>query len=84
MKKSNKLKTRRITIVIPESAYQLLKQATIIKNKSKNLAREKLSTISDIIRESIIRGITAWKEIDREASMRLKTKAKRDVKHIKK
>ncbi len=84
MKKGGKPKTRRVTIVIPESTYQLLKQITIIKNKSKNLAKEQLSTVSDIMREALIRGIMAWKEIDKEASRRLKMRAKREIKHLKK
>ncbi len=84
MTKSGRIKTRRVTIVVPESIYQLIKKATIIRNKSKNIAREELSTVSDIMREALIRGLTAWKEIDREASTRLKTRAKRDIKHMKK
>ncbi len=77
-----KPKTRRITIVIPESTYNLLKQATIARNKSKNISKEELSTISDVTREAIIRGLSSWKEIDKEISRRLKARSKKDTKHM--
>ncbi len=78
------IKMKRVTIVIPESVYNLLKQATIIRNKSKNLGKENLSTVSDIMREAIIRGLSSWKEIDKELSRRLKSKSKKDIKYINK
>ncbi len=83
-KKKEKIKTRRVTIVIPESAYQFFKKMTVAANQATVTTGESLNKVSDIIRETLTRGLVEWKKISKEADKRLKEKAKKELKKLKK
>ncbi len=77
-----KIKTRKITLVIPESSYQLFKQTTVLANQTAVAAGKGLEKVSDIIREAMIKGLTAWKGINREADKRLREQAKEELREV--
>ena len=82
MKKKRKIKTRKVTLVIPESAYQFFKQATVLANQAAIATGEGLKKVSDTMREAMIRGLVAWREINQEATKRLKEKARKEMKEL--
>ncbi len=77
-----KIKKRKITFEVPEPVYHLMKKAVIVRNTTIDIAKDSLIKISDIGRESLVRGLVALKEIQSEADKRLKDKAKRETKQL--
>jgi len=75
---TSKVKTRRMTIVVPESVYQTLQKATNAKNQTIDFTSENLSKVSDTAREALVKGLASWKKINMEA----KKKAEEDVKKM--
>ena len=79
-----KIKTRKVTLVIPESAYQFFKRTTVLANQAAIMTQEGLRKVSDTMREAMTRGLVTCKEINQEATKRLKEKAKKELKELSK
>lgn len=75
-------KFRKVTFVIPESAYQFFEHATVFANLARVKGGKGLKTVSDSMRDAMIKGLTTWKEINREADKRLKERAKEELKKL--
>jgi len=82
--KDKKIKKKKITFEVPEPVYHLIKKAVVVRNTSLDLAKDSLTKISDIARESLVKGLVSLKEIESEADKRLKEKAKREAKELNK
>ena len=77
-----KIKKRKITFEVPEPVYHLMKRAVIVRNATIDIAKDSLIKISDVARESLVKGLVAIKEIESEADKRLKEKAKFETKKL--
>jgi len=77
-----KIKKRKVTFEVPEPVYQLMKRAVITKNTTIDVTKDSLIKISDVARESLVKGLVALKEIEGEADKRLKEKAKSETKQL--
>ena len=82
--KKTKIKKRKITFEVPEPVYQLMKRAVVVKNTTIDVTKDSLIKISDVGRESLVKGLVAIKEIQSEADKRLKEKAKSETKELSK
>ena len=82
--KKRKIKKRKITFEVPEPVYHLMKKAVIAKNMTIDVAKDSLTKISDVARESLVKGLVSLKEIESEANKKLKEKAKSETKQLSK
>jgi len=79
-----KIKKRKITFEIPEPVYHLMKKAVVMKNTTIDVTKDSLIKISDVARESLVKGLVALKEVGNEADKRLREKAKSETKQLSK
>ena len=79
-----KIKKRKITFEVPEPVYHLMKKAVIAKNTTIDVAKDSLIKISDVARESLVKGLVNLKEVENEANKRLREKAKSETKQLSK
>ncbi len=81
---TKKIKKRKITFEVPEPVYHLMKRAVVARNTTIDITKESLTKISDVARESLIKGLVTLREIKSEADKRLKQKAKDETKQLSK
>ena len=77
-----KIKKRKITFEVPEPVYHLMKKAVVTKNTTIDVAKDSLIKISDVARESLVKGLVTLKEVENEANKRLREKAKSETKQL--
>ena len=82
--KKTKIKKRKITFEVPEPVYHLMKKAVVVKNTTIDVTKDSLTKISDVARESLVKGLVTLKEVQREADKKLKEKAKSETKQLSK
>ena len=82
--KKIKIKKRKITFEVPEPVYHLMKKAVVAKNTTIDVAKDSLIKISDVARESLVKGLVSLKEVENEANKRLREKAKSETKQLSK
>jgi len=82
--KKTKIKKRKITFEMPEPVYHLMKKAVVAKNTTIDVAKDSLIKISDVARESLVKGLVSLKEVENEANKRLREKAKSETKQLSK
>jgi len=82
--KKTKIKKRKITFEVPEPVYHLMKKAVVAKNTTIDVAKDSLIKISDVARESLVKGLVSLKEVENEANKRLREKAKSETKQLSK
>jgi len=82
--KKTKIKKRKITFEVPEPVYHLMKKAVVAKNTTIDVAKDSLIKISDVARESLIKGLVSLKEVENEANKRLRERAKSETKQLSK
>jgi len=82
--KKTKIKKRKITFEVPEPVYHLMKKAVVAKNTTIDIAKDSLIKISDVARESLVKGLVSLKEVENEANKRLREKAKSETKQLNK
>ena len=79
-----KIKKRKITFEVPEPVYHLMKKAVVVKNTAIDVTKDSLVKISDVARESLVKGLVALKEVENEANKRLRETAKSETKQLSK
>ncbi len=82
--KKTKIKKKKITFEVPEPVYHLMKKAVVARNTSIDVTKDSLIKISDIAREALVKGLVSLKEVENEANKRLKEKAKKEAKQLRK
>ena len=61
-----------------------MKKAVVAKNTTIDVAKDSLIKISDVARESLVKGLVSLKEVENEANKRLREKAKSETKQLSK